>query len=116
MAIHFLAHHACTCNHKEWGAGLCYTYIQIWLTVVVLMPLQTGMPMTALSVLGGQFRLKSETRAELFRDFLPWALRAGFRSADLMCLYYEKHFEVTLCTIIWQISLIETQYSLTVLY
>ena len=50
--------------------------------------------MTALSVLGGQFRLKAETRAELYRDFLPWALRAGFRSADLMCLYYEKHFEV----------------------
>lgn len=52
--------------------------------------------MTALSVLGGQFRLKPETRAELYRDFLPWALRAGFRSADLMCLYYERHFEVVL--------------------
>ena len=57
--------------------------------------LQTGMPMTALSVLGGQFRLKAQTRAELYQDFLPWALRAGFRSADLMCLYYEKHFEVS---------------------
>jgi hypothetical protein len=56
--------------------------------------LQTGMPMTALSVLGGQFRLKAQTRAELYQDFLPWALRAGFRSADLICLYYEKHFEV----------------------
>ncbi len=50
--------------------------------------------MTALSVLGGQFRLKAQTRAELYQDFLPWALRAGFRSADLICLYYEKHFEV----------------------
>ena len=56
--------------------------------------MQTGMPMTALSVLGGQFRLKAQTRAQLYQDFLPWAIRAGFRSADLMCLYYEKHFEV----------------------
>lgn len=55
---------------------------------------QTGMPMTALSVLGGQFRLKAPARAQLYQDFLPWAVRAGFRSADLMCLYYEKHFEV----------------------
>ena len=55
---------------------------------------QTGMPMTALSVLGGQFRLKTQTRAQLYQEFLPWAVRAGFRSADLMCLYYEKHFEV----------------------
>ena len=72
-----------TCNYATWVTahhGSCI--------------LQTGMPMTALSVLGGQFRLKAETRAELYRDFLPWALRAGFRSADLMCLYYEKHFEV----------------------
>lgn len=57
--------------------------------------LQTGMPMTALSVLGGQFRLKAQTRAQLYQDFLPWAVRAGFRSADLMCLYYEKHLEVS---------------------
>ena len=56
--------------------------------------MQTGMPMTALSVLGGQFRLKPRARAQLYQDFLPWAVRAGFRSADLMCLYYEKHFEV----------------------
>ena len=60
----------------------------------MLTDMQTGMPMTALSVLGGQFRLKAQTRAQLYQEFLPWAFRAGFRSADLMCLYYEKHFEV----------------------
>lgn len=65
------------------------------LAELIVAGLQTGMPMTALSVLGGQFRLKAQTRAELYQDFLPWALRAGFRSADLMCLYYEKHFEVS---------------------
>lgn len=61
--------------------------------------MQTGMPMAALSVLGGQFRLKAQTRAQLYQDFLPWAIRAGFRSADLMCLYYEKHFEVRHATL-----------------
>ena len=51
--------------------------------------------MTALSVLGAQWRLKSADRAVLLSEFLPWAVRAGGRSADLLCLYYEEHFEVT---------------------
>ena len=50
--------------------------------------------MTALSVAGAQWRLPAADRAVLTRDFLPWAVRAGTRSADLMCLYYEEHFEV----------------------
>ncbi|DBA81666.1 hypothetical protein WJX77_006826 [Trebouxia sp. C0004] len=71
----------------------CHTNVFGELALKAVELVQTGMPMTALSVLGGQFRLKAQTRAELYQDFLPWALRAGFRSADLMCLYYEKHFE-----------------------
>ena len=55
---------------------------------------QTGLPMTALSVMGAQWRLKTADRAVLLSEFLPWAVRAGGRSADLMCLYYEEHFEV----------------------
>lgn len=56
--------------------------------------MQTGLPMTALSVAGAQYRLPPSDRAVLTRDFLPWALRAGTRSTDLMCLYYEEHFDV----------------------
>lgn len=55
---------------------------------------QTGMPMTALSVAGANWRLKPEQRGRLFRELLPWALRAGHRCSDLMCLYYENHFHV----------------------
>ena len=55
---------------------------------------QTGMPMTALSVMGASWRLKSEDRSRLISELLPWAVHAGSRSADLMCLYYEEHFEV----------------------
>ncbi|EIE24601.1 ubiquinone biosynthesis protein [Coccomyxa subellipsoidea C-169] len=54
---------------------------------------QTGMPMTALSVVGASWRLKAQDRSRLINELLPWAVHAGSRSADLMCLYYEKHFE-----------------------
>lgn len=57
--------------------------------------LQTGMPMTALSVVGASWRLKAQDRSRLINELLPWAVHAGSRSADLMCLYYEKHFEVS---------------------
>lgn len=49
--------------------------------------------MTALAVLAGEWRLAAEDRALLNSLFLPWALRAGARAPDLMCIYYEQHFE-----------------------
>lgn len=55
--------------------------------------LQTGMPMCALSVLGGPFRLPPHKRQLLLTHYAPWALKAGTRAADLMCLRYENHFE-----------------------
>lgn len=54
---------------------------------------QTGMPMTALAVVAGEWRLKPEDRRVLNTVYLPWALKAGTRAADLMCIYYEKHLE-----------------------
>ena len=63
--------------------------------------LQTGMPMPALSVLGASWRLKPEERSLLLGTYIPWALHAGSRSADLMCLYYERHFEVCLSHLTW---------------
>lgn len=57
---------------------------------------QTGVPMTGLAVLGAQFRLKAEDRALLQSQYLPWALRAGSQCKDLMSVYYERHFEVSL--------------------
>jgi ubiquinone biosynthesis protein COQ4 len=50
--------------------------------------------MTALSVMGASWRLKAQDRNRLVTELLPWAMQAGSRSADLMCLYYEQHFEV----------------------
>lgn len=54
---------------------------------------QTGMPMTGLAVVAGVSRMKRTDRDRLVKEYLPWAVRAGARSADLMCIYYEKHFD-----------------------
>lgn len=52
--------------------------------------------MTGLAVLAGEWRFKPEDRALLNTQFLPWALRAGARAPDLMCIYYERHLEESL--------------------
>lgn len=57
---------------------------------------QTGLPMTGLAVAGGMAKLSPKNRTIMLREYLPWAIRAGARSADLMCIYYEKHFEENL--------------------
>ncbi|EFN51290.1 hypothetical protein CHLNCDRAFT_141230 [Chlorella variabilis] len=53
---------------------------------------QTGLPMTGLAVLAGEWRFRPEDRRLLNEQFLPWAVRAGARAPDLMCIYYEEHF------------------------
>lgn len=52
--------------------------------------------MTGLAVLAGEWRFSPEDRTLLNTRFLPWAVRAGARAPDLMCIYYEKHFEESL--------------------
>ncbi|RWW58709.1 hypothetical protein BHE74_00034430 [Ensete ventricosum] len=53
---------------------------------------QMFLPMCALSVVGGSARFSEKQRSLFFRHYFPWAIRAGMASADLMCVYYEKHF------------------------
>lgn len=54
--------------------------------------------MTALSVVGAQWRLRPQDCRLLWGTFMPWALRAGAHSPDLLTLYYEKHFDVRLAS------------------
>jgi len=54
---------------------------------------QTGLPMAGMAVAGAQFKLSAEDRQLLWQAYLPWATQTGLRCADLMCIYYEKHFE-----------------------
>ena len=51
--------------------------------------------MSALSVAGASWRLSAAERAFLATSYLPWALEAGSRCADLMSLYYERHWHVS---------------------
>jgi ubiquinone biosynthesis protein COQ4 len=69
----------------------CHTNVfgEVALKAVEFM--QTGLPMTGMAVVAGTWRLRAEDRAVLVREFLPWAARAGAGSADLMCIYYERH-------------------------
>lgn len=71
----------------------CHTNVFGELALKGLEFVQTGLPMTGLAVLGAQYRLGPSDRELLQRHYLPWALRAGSRARDLMCCYYEKHFE-----------------------
>jgi ubiquinone biosynthesis protein COQ4 len=57
---------------------------------------QTGLPMTAMAVAAGEYRMKSEDRAKMNKIYLPWAVKAGAQAADLMTVYYEKHFDENL--------------------
>ena len=71
----------------------CHTNVfgEVALKAVEFM--QTGLPMTALAVAAGEARLGAADRAVLNGTYLPWAVGAGARSADLMCIYYERHLE-----------------------
>lgn len=50
----------------------------------------TGLPMAMLSGLGGPLRMKAPQMARAYTVYAPWAIRAGTRCADLMCIYYEE--------------------------
>ncbi|KAK0573373.1 hypothetical protein LWI29_007190 [Acer saccharum] len=54
---------------------------------------QMYLPMCLLSVIGGTARFTEKQRTLFFQHYFPWAVRAGTQSTDLMCLYYEKHFD-----------------------
>ncbi len=57
----------------------CPTSILGELSLKTLEYQQTGLPMCALSVLGGQLKLNHTDRRILFGHYIPWALRAGNR-------------------------------------
>ncbi|KAK9821518.1 hypothetical protein WJX74_006190 [Apatococcus lobatus] len=70
----------------------CPTTVLGELAIKAVEFVQTGLPMTGLAVAGAQWRLKPDQRQRLIADLLPWALRAGTRCHDLMCIHYEEHF------------------------
>ncbi|KVH99168.1 Coenzyme Q biosynthesis Coq4 [Cynara cardunculus var. scolymus] len=53
---------------------------------------QMLLPMCFFSVVGGTARFNDKQRSLFYQHYFPWAIRAGMKSTDLMCVYYEKHF------------------------
>jgi len=79
--------------HDFWHVLLgCPTTVLGELALKSLEASQTGLPVGALSVAGAQFRLGETDRRLLWGVYVPWAARTGVRCADLMSVYYERHF------------------------
>eukprot|EP00803_Ostreobium_quekettii_P006550 evm.model.scf_589.9 EVM.evm.TU.scf_589.9 scf_589:65136-67435(+) len=70
----------------------CPTTVSGELALKALEFVQTGLPMTALAVAGAQWKLPKDIRDQLMFQHIPWAVRAGLRSRDLMCIHYERHY------------------------
>ena len=54
---------------------------------------QMLLPMCLMSVVGGTARFSEKQRSLFYQQYFPWALRAGMKSTDLMCIYYEMNFD-----------------------
>ncbi|KAK2663649.1 hypothetical protein Ddye_002223 [Dipteronia dyeriana] len=54
---------------------------------------QMHLPMCVLSVIGGTARFNEKQGTLFFQHYFPWAVRAGMQCSDLMCVYYEQHFD-----------------------
>lgn len=62
-------------------------------TVKWVEAIHTKMPMCSTGAVFGAIRLKPKQRRDYVNIHLPWALRVGFNAKNLMCVYYEKHWE-----------------------
>lgn len=65
-------------------------------TVKWVEAIHTRLPMCSTGALLGAMRLKPKQRRDYVNIHLPWALRVGFGAKNLMCVYYEKYWEVPL--------------------
>lgn len=54
---------------------------------------QTGLPVAGLSAMVGPLRLKGDQRRVLMRDLVPWALKSGAESTDLLAIRFENYLE-----------------------
>ncbi|KAK4535394.1 hypothetical protein CDCA_CDCA04G1419 [Cyanidium caldarium] len=52
----------------------------------------TGLPMAVLSAVVGPLRLRTADRNAFLLEWAPWAGRNARRCADLMSVYYERHW------------------------
>jgi len=70
----------------------CHTDVVGEAALKVVEFVQTGMPMTGMAVVAAELRLDEARRRRLNGVYVPWGVRAGGKSADLVTLYYEREF------------------------
>jgi len=58
--------------------------------------LQTGLPMAVLGATFGTFRLTARQRAALFRDYVPWVERNARSCENLLGVYFERYWQMSL--------------------
>ena len=68
-------------------------FIEDELAVKAYEMIQTGIPMTAFSLLSGPLLLKPREMKKLYIDYLPWITKMAMTSKFFMNIYYEKHFD-----------------------
>ncbi|KIK66884.1 hypothetical protein GYMLUDRAFT_157414 [Collybiopsis luxurians FD-317 M1] len=52
-----------------------------------------GLPLAAISAIGGPLRLNAKKRDILFREYVPWALKYGSTAQCLITVYWEKRWD-----------------------
>ncbi|KAI0787599.1 coenzyme Q biosynthesis protein Coq4-domain-containing protein [Fomes fomentarius] len=52
-----------------------------------------GLPMAGLAAAFGHLRLTHTKREQLFRDFVPWAVKCGSSAQSLITVYWENRWE-----------------------
>lgn len=53
-----------------------------------------GLPVAAISALGGPLRLNAKQQKRLWGEYVPWALRCGSSSKSLIGVYWEEKWEM----------------------
>ncbi|EJU04852.1 ubiquinone biosynthesis protein COQ4 mitochondrial [Dacryopinax primogenitus] len=67
--------------------------VQYELALKVFEALHFGLPMAYMSALLGPLRVKSELKAMLLRDYVPWAMRVAAECKPLITVYWEERWE-----------------------
>jgi len=55
--------------------------------------LQTGLPMCALSAVGGPLQLNPHQKIRFFTEYIPYAYNLHNKTTYMMNIYFEKHLE-----------------------
>jgi len=80
-------------------------------TVKVFEGIQTRLPMCVTGGMFGPVRLGPKHAALYFQTHLPWALRNGFKASNIMNIYFEQHWELSVDELRRQLNIEDPPYT-----